>query len=327
MINKYLDIVVFIGSFIFAVILGFIFIPILKKLKFGKTVRDDGPATHLVKNGIPTMGGIIFLIPILVISVVIYLTTSFKEILPLAFVTVGFGFIGFLDDYIQIIRKSKDGLTPNQKMAGLLVISVIFSLYVYKFTDIGSIIDINFFGLTWSFDMKFMFIPFTIFVLLAMTNGVNLTDGVDGLAGGVTFIVFLFFAVVNRLGASFNIITLFAMIAAGSILGFLAFNLYPAKVIMGDTGSLALGGAVASCAILMRMPQLLLIVGIIYVLESLSVIIQVAYFKRTKKRIFKMAPIHHHFEQCGWKETKVTRVFYGITLLMCIIAYLSLKLV
>lgn len=322
--EEYIEIFVFLISFVVAVILGFIFIPILKKLNIGQTVRDDGPKTHLVKNGVPTMGGIIFLIPILIISIVIYFTTDFKNVLPLAFITIGFGFIGFLDDYLKISRKSKDGLTASQKMFGLIVVSVIFTLYIYFFTDVGTVVDIKLFGLDTKLDLSYFYIPFTIFTLVAMTNAVNLTDGLDGLAGGISFIVLIFFAIANKVAVSNEVITLFAMICAGAVLGFLGFNMHPASVFMGDTGSLALGGAVAACAIMMKMPHLLLIVGLIYVLEALSVIIQVAYFKRTKKRIFKMAPLHHHFEQSGWKEVKVVRVFIGITIVMCIIAYMAL---
>lgn len=327
MISKYIEVAVFIGAFAFALILGALIIPVLKKLKFGQTVREDGPATHLVKSGTPTMGGVIFLLPIVIISVIIYfLLPEFKDILPLAFVTVGFGFIGFLDDYIKIIKKSKDGLTPLQKMLGLILVSAIFSYYIYRFTELGTSIDVKLFKLQWLPNLHFMYVPFIIIVLIAMTNAVNLTDGLDGLAGGVSFIVLIFFAIYNKTSTAYNLVTLYSMIAAGAVLGFLAYNLYPAKVIMGDTGSLALGGTVAVCAIYMKMPHLLLIVGLIYVLEALSVIIQVAYYKRTKKRIFKMAPLHHHFEQCGWKETKVVRLFYAITLIMCALAFIALKI-
>ena len=318
MISKYIEVAVFIGAFAFALILGALIIPVLKKLKFGQTVREDGPATHLVKSGTPTMGGVIFLLPIVIISVIIYfLLPEFKDILPLAFVTVGFGFIGFLDDYIKIIKKSKDGLTPLQKMLGLILVSAIFSYYIYRFTELGTSIDVKLFKLQWLPNLHFMYVPFIIIVLIAMTNAVNLTDGLDGLAGGVSFIVLIFFAIYNKTSTAYNLVTLYSMIAAGAVLGFLAYNLYPAKVIMGDTGSLALGGLLRFAhiyedAAFASYSWLDLRAG------STSVIIQVAYYKRTKKRIFKMAPLHHHFEQCGWKETKLSDCFMLLLYYVCI---------
>lgn len=326
MLENYIDIIVFAGTFVLTAIMGTLLIPLLRKLKFGQTVRENGPQSHLSKMGTPTVGGLIFLIPIIIASVCVYFITDIKEILPLAFVTAGFGFIGFLDDYLKIVRKSKDGLSPWQKMLGLLIVSVLFSLYIYFYTDIGTEILIWLFGLKFTVNTSFLFIPFTIFVLIATTNAVNLTDGLDGLASSVTLIVMIFFAYANKYVFYKEELFVFSMMVAGGLLGFLIYNLHPAKVFMGDTGSLALGGAVAAIAIMMKMPLLILLVGIIYVAEALSVLIQVAYFKRTKKRIFKMAPIHHHFEQSGWKETNVVRMFVSVTIAACIIAFFAIKL-
>jgi len=325
--SKYYELTFFIGAFVIAAIAAIIMIPVLRKMKFGQMVRDDGPQSHLHKQGTPTMGGIIFLIPIVLLSITAYFIPSLKNVVPMAFVTICFGFVGFLDDWLKIIRKNKDGLKPWQKMAGLFVVSLLFCLYLKFFTDIDNTIYFALFGLNLSLDLSFMFIPFTIFVLLAATNGSNLTDGVDGLCAGVTFIIMFFIAMVNSAAQYENQdISMFAMICAGSLLGFLLYNVNPAKVFMGDTGSLALGGAVASCTIMMQRPFLVLLIAIIYVAEALSVIIQVQYYKRTKKRIFRMAPLHHHFELGGWSEKKVVTIFWLVTFIACLIAYASMNL-
>lgn len=318
-----IQVVVFIAAFIMTLIAGPLLIPVLRKLKFGQTVRDDGPSTHLRKTGTPTMGGLIFLIPVLIVS--LFFARRYPQILALAFVTIGFGLIGFIDDYIKVVKKSKDGLYANQKMLGLLIIATAFSFYIAQFTDIGTDIVIPFLGSNVTFDLAWLFVPFTIFVLLSITNAVNLTDGLDGLAAGVTLIVMVFFTLVAMTKGEWDYIKLFSSAVAGGCLGFLAFNSHPAKVFMGDSGSLALGGAVGAAAILMKMPLIILIVGAIYVIEALSVIIQVGSFKLRGKRVFKMAPIHHHFELVGWKETKVVTVFYTATVIFCIIGLLALR--
>lgn len=319
-----IQIIVFVVSFALALLSGFILIPLLRRLKFGQTIRDDGPKTHLVKQGIPTMGGFLFLIPLIIIGG--YYALNDKNMMALILTTLGFGLIGFIDDFLKIKRHSKDGLTPKQKMIGLLIVSACFTAYVVTMTDVGEKTVIPFMGIDSPINVPiFIFIPFCIFILLSYTNAVNLTDGLDGLAGSITMIVLVFFTVVAMLNDEWNSIKLFCAILAGGCLGFLTFNLYPAKVIMGDIGSLALGGAVAAVSILLQMPFILVIAGMVYFLENLSVILQVAYFKKTGKRIFKMAPIHHHFELLGWKETKVVIVFLLVTIVFCAIAFFALR--
>lgn len=323
--DKISELILFGGAFLLATILGYFIIPVLRRLKFGQSERQDGPQSHLHKQGTPTMGGVIFLVPIVIFSLIGYFVFDLEHILPLAFVTVCFGFVGFLDDWLKVVKKNTDGLSPLKKMLGLFIIALLFCLYLHFFTDIDNTIHFALFGLNLSLDLSWLFIPFTIFVLLATTNGSNLTDGVDGLCGGVTFIIMLFFAMATSTEQLMNKnISGFAVLCAGSLLGFLVYNLNPAKVFMGDTGSLALGGGVAACAIMMQRPFLILVVAIIYVAEALSVMIQVGYYKKTKKRIFRMAPLHHHYELGGWSEKKVVWVFWGVTAAACVLAYASL---
>ncbi len=315
----------FVFAFIIAAITGKLMIPILIKIKFGQVVRDDGPQTHLKKMGIPTMGGVIFLIPLVILGC--YFAFEYPEIIPAVIVTIGFGVIGAIDDLIKIIKKRKDGLYAGQKMAGLLIVSTVFALYVTFFTNLGTDIMIPFLGIDYTIHLgPALYIPFVIFVLIAVTNAVNLTDGVDGLAGGVTLIIMLFFTLVATVKPEWGYIKLFAAVISGALIGFLVYNFHPAKVFMGDSGSLALGGAVAATAILMKMPLIILIIGVIYIAENLSVLIQVGYYKMTGKRVFRMAPLHHHFELGGWKETKVVYTFWGITIICCIIAFFALRL-
>lgn len=317
------EIIAFSSTFILAVIIAPFFIPILTRFKFGQIIRDDGPSTHFVKTGTPTMGGIIFLISILIVSVIYSIQNP--KILPVLIVTLGFGIIGFLDDYLKIKKKSKDGLFPAQKMLGLIVVSVLFVGYLV-YSEIDTSIIIPFTASEIYFDLGWLFIPFSILVLLATSNSVNLTDGLDGLASGVTLIVMVFFAIIGILFDYSESTVFFTTAICGGCLGFLVYNMYPAKLFMGDTGSLALGGAVGAVSILMKMPLILIIVGGVYVAESISVLLQVGYYKLKTKRIFKMAPLHHHFEMDGWKETKVVYVFWSITVLLCIIGYLSLRI-
>lgn len=308
-------------AFLANIILSPIIIPFLTRLKLGQNVRDDGPKTHLIKAGTPTMGGIIILIS-LVISSLFFLKGNYDAIAVL-FVTVGYGLVGFADDYIKVYKKRSLGLKPYQKIIGQLIITIIFLIYIYKFSNIGTNIYIPFTdGKT--IELGLLFIPFFFITMIATVNGVNLTDGLDGLASGVTVLVVVFF-LFNAWAIKNNLIPITGA-AVGSLLGFLLFNTHPAKVFMGDTGSLALGGFVASVAILMKMPLFIIIVGIIYVLESLSVILQVSYYKLTKgKRLFKMAPLHHHFEQLGYKEVKVVAIFYIVTAIFCLIGFLAIK--
>ena len=301
-----------------------IVIPFLHKLKFGQQVREDGPQAHLKKQGTPTMGGLIILSSIVITS--LFYMKDYPRIIPVLFMTVGFGIIGFLDDYIKIILKRSEGLTPLQKLAGQIVITGIFAWYVLNSGEVGTDMLIPFTG---GFeDGKFLslgilFVPALFFVTLGTDNGVNFTDGLDGLCTSVTILVATFLTIV-AIGEDMGISPITGAVV-GSLLGFLLFNVYPAKVFMGDTGSLALGGFVASAAYMMRLPLFIPIIGLIYLVEVLSVIIQVTYFKKTGgKRIFKMAPIHHHFELCGWSETRVVAVFSIVTAILCMIAYLGL---
>ncbi|MCX7746964.1 MAG: phospho-N-acetylmuramoyl-pentapeptide-transferase [Clostridia bacterium] len=313
------QVLTFIITFVIALITGPILIPLLTRLKFGQTVRDDGPSTHFKKMGTPTIGGLIFLIPVILVSL-IYAQFD-QKIIPLIIAVFGFGVVGFIDDFIKVVKKRKDGLYPKQKTFGLLLVAAVFSFYVAYLSDIGIDIDMPFIG---TVNSLWFFILFTVVLLYASTNAVNITDGLDGLAGGVTLIVMVFFTVYAMTRGEWDYIKVFSACVAGGCLGFLAFNMHPAKVFMGDTGSLALGGAVGAIAIMLKIPFILFLVGVIYVGETLSVIIQVASFKIRGKRVFKMAPIHHHFELSGWKETKVVKIFYLTTALCCFAALIIL---
>lgn len=306
-------------AFIIVLLLGPIVIPALKKFKFGQSIREEGPESHQVKSGTPTMGGIMFIIALLISSIVVYQGVTGPLVVALI-TTIGFGFIGLLDDSLKIIRKKNLGLRAYQKLIGQIIFSLILTIYAYN--NIGSDIHIPF---TSSFiDLGWFYIPFMVFVIVAVTNSVNLTDGLDGLASGVTLIIAVFFAVVT-FGLGNKDLSIFCGALSGALLGFLKYNSYPAQVFMGDTGSLALGGAIAALAILLKMPIILIIVGLIYVIETLSVIIQVASFKLTGKRAFKMAPIHHHFEYLGWHETKIVSLFCIITAICCLIGFFAIS--
>ncbi len=306
-------------SFILGIVFCPMLIPVLRRLKFGQTEREEGPESHLKKQGTPTMGGIAILAAFVIGGA--FFINGNMDGLAVLLVTLGFGVIGFIDDYIKVVKKRSLGLTPIQKIIGQLVITGLFAFYIIK-SGIGTDILIPFTkGVT--IDLGIIYIPFLVVTVLGTVNGVNLTDGLDGLASGVTLIVSVFFMMVAWAAGS-GILPI-AGAAGGSLLAFLIFNAYPAKVFMGDTGSLALGGFVASTALILKMPIFIIIVGFIYLMESISVILQVAYFKKTGKRIFKMAPIHHHFELCGWSETKVVTVFYIITAMLCLVGLLACK--
>ena len=307
-------------SFAISVALGPVIIPFLRKLKFGQTVREEGPQSHLKKNGTPTMGGVIFLISVIVTSC-LYMK-NFSQIIPILFVTVGFGVIGFLDDYIKIVLKRSEGLTPSQKMLGQILVTGVFAVYMYKFSGISMEMIIPFFpGKT--LNLGFLTIPVMFLAIIGTVNGVNFTDGLDGLATSVTIMVAVFFGVV-AVGVGSGVWPIAAAVI-GALLGFLLFNVHPASVFMGDTGSLAVGGVVAAIAYMLQMPIFILIVGLIYWIEILSVMLQVGYFKLTHgKRIFRMAPIHHHFELGGWSETRVVAVFTIVTALLCLIGLMAL---
>lgn len=322
MINE--TILAIIIAFAVSAVLCPIVIPFLHKLKFGQQVRDDGPQAHLKKQGTPTMGGLIFLAAIVVTS--LFYIRSNPRILPVLFMTVGFGVIGFLDDYIKIVKKHSEGLNPVQKLIGQFIITGIFVYYLVSSGEVGTSMLVPFtggFAGGYYLNIGILFIPFVFFVVLGTDNGVNFTDGLDGLCTSVTILVAVFFSVVSiRENGGISPIT---GAVIGSLLGFLLFNVYPAKVFMGDTGSLALGGFVSACAFMMQIPLFIPIIGLIYLVEVLSVIMQVSYFKATHgKRIFRMAPIHHHFELGGWSETRVVAVFSIVTALLCLVAYLGL---
>lgn len=307
-------------SFALSVILGPVIIPILRKLKMGQTERVDGVQSHLKKAGTPTMGGVIILGSIVVTS--LFFIKDYPNIIPILFVTVGFGLIGFLDDYLKVVMKRSDGLYPKQKMGLQLLVTAVFAFYIVKFTDVPLTLRVPFLDGTY-LDLGILTIPMLFVVMIGTVNGVNFTDGLDGLASSVTVLVATFFTVV-AIGTKSGIEPITCAVV-GALLGFLLFNVYPASVFMGDTGSLALGGFVASTAYMLQMPLFIVIVGAIYLIEVLSVIIQVAYFKKTGgKRIFKMAPIHHHFELCGWSETKVVAVFSIVTAILCLIALMAM---
>ena len=305
-------------SFIVASILGPIIIPLLHKLKFGQNIRQEGPKSHLKKAGTPTIGGLIFIFAT-IITMFVMVGNPTDEAMIALYSFVGFGFVGFLDDLLKIIKKKNEGLTSGQKMILLLIVSGFLTWYAYKY--IGTSINIPF--LNGQFNLGLFYIPAAMFYFAGVTNAVNLTDGLDGLATSVTVLVTTFLGII-----SYNLghisLAIFCVALAGALLAFLRFNAFPARVFMGDTGSLALGGAVAMVALILKMPLILVLIGIIYVIETLSVILQVASFKLTGKRIFKMAPIHHHFEQLGWSETKIVSVFSIITVVFCFIAFASL---
>lgn len=307
-------------SFVISVILCPIVIPFLKKLKFGQYEREEGPASHKSKSGTPTMGGMIILVSMLVTS--LFFVKDYPKIAPILFATLGFGIVGFLDDYIKVVMKRNLGLTEIQKTIGQLIVTTIFAVYLMKFSDVGTAIIIPFTN-EMTVDLGILYIPFLYIVMLGTVNGANFTDGLDGLATSVTIIIAVFFMVVS-IGTGSGIEPV-AAATVGALLGFFLFNKHPARVFMGDTGSLALGGFVASVACMLKMPLFIVIVAFIYLLEVLSVIIQVTYFKITHgKRIFKMAPIHHHFELCGYSETQVVTGFAVATAILCVIGYLAL---
>ena len=315
---------ILIASFITSIILGIIIIPILKKLKVGQIERDDGPKSHLKKQGTPTMGGIIIIITMILVitGAYIYLTATGQnevanKLLPMLLISIGFGTIGFIDDFKKLVLKNTKGLKPSYKMIGLLVISVAYVVYLLQILhfDTQTYIPI---AKTYIDLPIYLYIPFAIIVILATTNAINLTDGIDGLSSSVSAIIITCLAVIGMIFAIPEV-SVFASCVIGAILGFLMFNLHPAKVFMGDTGSLLLGGVISAIALYLKMPILLIVIALIPVLETLSVIIQVAYYKKTGKRVFKMAPLHHHFELSGWKENKVVIVFSLITLVLCVI--------
>jgi len=314
-----------------ALVIGVVIIPMLRRLKFGQQVQDDGPKTHLKKAGTPTMGGIIILIPISIVSVILS-KGPLDFTLAAVLVTLGFGIIGFMDDFIKIMKRRSLGLRAYQKLIAQIAIGVVFSFYAYR--NIGSSIIVPFTQLEW--DLGLLYIPAMTFIIIGTVNSVNFTDGLDGLASGVTLIVAAALSIIagsmasimreegmEYIAANYGNLMVFAGALAGACLGFIRFNAYPAQVFMGDTGSMGLGGAVAALSVLLRIPLLLPIIGGIYMAETLSVIIQVISFRLTGKRVFRMSPLHHHFELSGMGETKVVTMFMIATTLLCLIGLLA----
>ncbi|GAA0743768.1 phospho-N-acetylmuramoyl-pentapeptide-transferase [Clostridium oceanicum] len=307
-------------AFCISILEGPVIIPLLHKFKFGQSIREEGPKSHRKKAGTPTMGGIMFILSSLITMLLVIRNPSDEAMVAL-YAFIAFGIIGGIDDALIIIRKKNLGLRAYQKMLLLVVVSVAFAYYASTNPNIGTEIIIPFAKKT--LDLGIWYIPCTVFFFAATTNAVNLTDGLDGLSSSVTVLVMTFFALVS-FGMGHYTLSIFCAVVSGALLGFIKYNAFPAQIFMGDTGSLALGGAVAAVAMILKLPLLVIIVGGIYVIETLSVIIQVTSFKLTGKRVFKMSPIHHHFELCGWHETKVVSVFSIITVVLCLIAFLSL---
>ncbi len=308
-------------SFFIGLVVSLIVIPILKRLKVGQIEREDGPQSHLKKQGTPTMGGIVMIISIIVMAAVAYIQYRGSELkvannlIPLVLVSIGFGLIGLIDDFKKLVLKNTEGLKPSYKMLGLLVISVTFVIFLYN--KVGTETFIPFLKQYITLPV-WLYIPFAIFVMLGTTNAVNLTDGVDGLGASVTTIIIACLTVIGIM-LGIKEVVLLGSIVCGANLAFLIFNMYPAKVFMGDTGSLLLGGVIVTMALYLKMPIILIVIALIPVLETISVIMQVSYYKKTGKRIFKMAPLHHHFELSGWNENKVVSVFSIATLILCVI--------
>ncbi|AKC61580.1 phospho-N-acetylmuramoyl-pentapeptide-transferase [Clostridium botulinum] len=307
-------------SFLLSTITGLLLIPLFKKLNLGQSIKNGIPISHKKKAGTPTFGGIIFIFSS-IITMLFMIKNYNKEFLLVISSLIAFGLIGFIDDILKKIHKKNEGLTSKGKMILLLFVSSIFAIYSYYNPSIGSIIMFPFTKKL--FDLRILYIPFIIFYYVSTTNALNLTDGLDGLATSITLLVVTFFIFLS-LGMGHYTLSISCGCIAGALLGFLRYNCYPAKIIMGDTGSLALGGAIATIAMILKNPFIVIIVGGIYVIEALSSLIQIVFFKLFGKRIFKMAPIHHSFELHGWHETKIVSVFSIITAILCLIGFLSM---
>lgn len=304
-------------AFLISVLLSPVFIPFLRKLKFGQSIREEGPKSHQKKSGTPTMGGIMIILSIVITALVMVSKFSRPglEMYLLLFVTIGYGLLGFLDDFIKVVMKRNLGLTSKQKLAGQILIAVIFFIILHQY-GFSTLIRLP--GTELSVDLGLLYGLLVVFMLVGGSNAVNLTDGLDGLLSGCAAIAFGAFAVLAWNNGQFDI-AIFSVSVVGAVLGFLVFNAHPAKVFMGDTGSLALGGAVVAVAILTKLEILLIVIGGVFVIETLSVIIQVISFKMTGKRVFKMSPLHHHYELNGWSEWKVVVTFWAMGLLFAIL--------
>lgn len=327
-------------AFAVTAVLGPVFIPWLRKLKFGQEIREEGPQWHQKKSGTPTMGGIMFIVGIgvaVIVNAVMLIIGKKADAVTLKgalvfLIALGFGIIGFIDDYIKVVKKRNLGLTASQKFIMQLALTAVYVISLYLMGALDTAIYIPFVKSPLTLPI-WLYIPFIMFVMVGVVNAVNLTDGLDGLASNVTVVVGLFFAFAafiafNETGIG---VSYFAAALVGGLIGFLIYNKYPAKVFMGDTGSLFLGAAVALMGIDLKMEIFLIPVGFVYFMETISVIMQTSYFKYTKKkygegrRIFKMTPIHHHFEMSGWSEKKIVRAFTLVTLVLCIVAWLGIR--
>lgn len=320
-------------SFAIAIALGPIVIPWLKKMKFGQTIYEKGLESHKVKQGTPNMGGIIFVVPMIIVPLIMSYKSPMGSFLPLALVsTLGFGAIGFVDDYIKVSKKRSEGLTPMQKTVPMFVLALALSVWAYFTPEIGSKLVVPFVNAEW--DLGWFYIPAMMFIIIGTVNSANLLDGVDGLLGGCGLIDFATMAIVCMSLAAAGTepdnnllnVMIFCGAAAGGILGFLRFNTHPANVFMGDNGSFAIGGGLIAVMMVTRLSLLLPIIALAMLVSSLSVIIQVGYFKYTKKktgtgkRIFRMSPLHHHFEKGGMPETRIVSMYMTVTLILCLIA-------
>lgn len=320
------QIIYLIASFLLTAILGKLMIPILKKLKVGQSEREDGPRSHLKKQGTPTMGGIMMMMTIVVFTIIVcffHQNSEFvRTILMISIASLGFGIVGFVDDFKKVVLHNTEGLNPKLKMLGLLIVSSVYTIFCMQYMNISTDLILPFTDFRLSLP-TWIFIPFTILVMLSTTNAVNLTDGVDGLAASVCAIIVTAISIIAiKLG---NVeISIFGSIVVGSCLGFLVYNFHKAKVMMGDTGSLLLGGVISSMAIYLQIPIFLLIIAIIPILETLSDILQVFYFRRTGKRLFRMAPLHHHFELTGWRENRVVGIFSLVTFVFSLIGIMAI---
>ncbi|RHW36500.1 phospho-N-acetylmuramoyl-pentapeptide-transferase [Neobacillus notoginsengisoli] len=304
-------------AFLITVLTSPVFIPFLRRLKFGQSIREEGPKSHQKKSGTPTMGGLMILLSVIITTIVMvgkYAEPTAKTYM-LIIVTAGFGLLGFLDDFIKVAMKRNLGLTSKQKLLGQIIISVIFYL-LYRSSELPSAIRLPFSDEP--IHLGWIYLLFVIFWLVGFSNAVNLTDGLDGLVSGTAAIAFGAYAVLAWNQSQFEL-SIFSVAVVGAVLGFLVFNSHPAKVFMGDTGSLALGGAIAALSILTGLEILLLVIGGVFVIETLSVILQVISFKTTGKRIFKMSPLHHHYELSGWSEWRVVVTFWSVGLLLAIL--------
>ncbi len=312
----------FVSAFVLTGVAGWYLIPWLHKLKFGQEIREEGPNWHQKKSGTPTMGGIMFILGIAIAMLIINIFGFQPKMVLMFIISLGFGAIGFIDDYIKVVKKRNLGLRAGQKMGLQLFFTAAYLVVLYLLGELSTDIYIPFVEESFTLPL-WLYVPFAFFVVTGTVNAVNLTDGLDGLASSVTIVVGLFFAVASGMLLDTQTMV-YSVLIVGGCAGFLLYNRYPAKVFMGDTGSLFLGGAVTVIAIGLKMPLILIIAGFVYLFEALSVILQVLSYKLTKKRIFRMAPVHHHFEMCGWNEKKIVAVFSTVTFVLCVIAVFAI---